>query len=112
MTKAEEILRKHKRYGYYFYVSDLGDLTQLLPTDKLEFSTMEPYDYGDSAYDGHTDLIISREREYTDEEQKEFEEKMEERKIKAKDARYQDYLKLKGEFGDGYEPSNLPPDHD
>lgn len=103
-TKWEEILRKNQTQGWGykpFLVEDIILIPGVLPTDKVEIDIMEGWNEENSSNPGYTHLVVSRQREYTDAEQQEFEEGMHQKSMKDKSERYQQYLKLKGEFGDG-----------
>lgn len=102
--KTVEILRKREYKHRKFTVADILDIPGVLPTDKLDIETVDAYDYGDSAYDGHTDLLVTREVEYSDEEQRELEELMEQRKHDSQQERYMQYLRLKDEFENQVSP--------
>jgi hypothetical protein len=104
-TVTETIFRKRKTRRSGFTVADIINNQDLVPTDTIVFEVVDAYDFGNEAYDGHEDMLITRTREMTDAEQAEYEAAFEEKRAEAKAERYATYLKLRGEFeGSGYEP--------
>lgn len=72
--------------------------TNILPTDFIDIVKVEGYYSENNSWDDHTILIVTRDREETDvefEKSKKFQEK---RKEMSRQARLEQYQKLKKEF--------------
>lgn len=95
-NKLKKIGSKHfDGMGHPVTYGDLLSLgLELKPTDQIDIERVESF----YSYDAHTNLIVSREEEETDEE---FNERIEmeiKEKEELKQRRYQNFLKLKKEF--------------
>ena len=95
--KSDVIFRKHyDGCRRWFKFEDLPK--NLLPTDKIDFEKIEGFYSENNSWDDHTELIVYRDREETDEEFEKRKLFWEGKKVESKKLRYQEYLKLKKEF--------------
>lgn len=77
-------------------VSDLPK--NILPTDSIDIEKVEGYYSENNSWDDHTNLIVYREREETDDELEKRKLFWEKKKQESKKARFEQYIKLKKEF--------------
>jgi len=96
--KTEELCRIRRYKGIFTFADLMEAVPGILPTDRIYVDTQESYHSDNYSQEGHTDLIATRQRQYTDEEQVEYEQMWEDIRNKGRFERYEQFLKLKGEF--------------
>lgn len=85
--------------NYPIKVSDLP--TDVLPTDTIDIVRLEGYEDRGDWQNGETRIIIERERPETEEEKKEWSDKIKDIKAAGKERRFLEYQRLKKEFEPG-----------
>lgn len=70
----------------------------LQPDDVIQINKCDSYYSENESWDSHTELIVFRDTEETDEEYQKRLQKEERQKTELKQRRYENYLKLKKEF--------------
>lgn len=95
---TDKICNTKRRHNNFTYEDILKYAPDIFPTDVVRILHDEGYCSDNYNHDPSYTLLVTRERDATDEEQQKFIDFMVDLRAKDKFQRYEHFLKLKGEF--------------